>query len=309
MLNNDTVVSAGWLARLVWVLEEDPRVGMVGPVSDAVWNEALEYVDRADLERFPLFAERWARAHEHQLYPIRMLAMYCVVGRAATLRAVGPLDERFGIGMFEDDDYAYRMRLGGHRLVCAEEVFIHHAGHVSFDKLGGRDALYEANRRKFDDKWSTSWQPYRGDRRRTRHWRKRVRELVALQGERRVTVLILTDGDPRGAEAVAESLGRACARRAALVLVHTEPGETARHGIVAVAERVHVAAVPLEAFEDLRGLVVLALPGSRFQTAWTYEPERVIDVDVGWRQQCDAIADHALGGAVARGDRGAAPAV
>jgi GT2 family glycosyltransferase len=76
---------------------------------------------------------------------------------------VGPLDERFGIGMFEDDDYALRLKAKGYRILCAEDVFIHHWGRTSFSKLdqAAYQQLFEENRRKFETKWGLEWQPHR----------------------------------------------------------------------------------------------------------------------------------------------------
>jgi GT2 family glycosyltransferase len=36
LLNNDTMVTAGWLGRMLKALESDPQIGMVGPVSNFV---------------------------------------------------------------------------------------------------------------------------------------------------------------------------------------------------------------------------------------------------------------------------------
>jgi GT2 family glycosyltransferase len=48
---------------------------------------------------------------------------------------VGLLDETFGLGFFEDDDYCIRTRMVGYKLICIEDVFIYHKGSASFSAL------------------------------------------------------------------------------------------------------------------------------------------------------------------------------
>lgn len=49
---------------------------------------------------------------------------------------VGGLDERYQVGLFEDDDLAMKLKQNGFDLLCAEDVFIHHVHQASFKKLG-----------------------------------------------------------------------------------------------------------------------------------------------------------------------------
>jgi hypothetical protein len=73
---------------------------------------------------------------------------------------VGPLDERFEIGMFEDDDYAMRLRDQGLRVVCASDVLVHHFGEATIGKLvagGEYGRVFDANRRRFEEKWDRVW--------------------------------------------------------------------------------------------------------------------------------------------------------
>ena len=84
-----------------------------------------------------------------------MLALFCAVVRREVFDRIGPLDERFEIGMFEDDDYARRLAAGGLRLAVARDSFVHHAGRGSFRALPDVEyrRIFEENRRRYGEKW------------------------------------------------------------------------------------------------------------------------------------------------------------
>lgn len=161
ILNNDTEVSPGWLPTLIGHLHRDPTVGLVGPVTDNIGNEArvvLRYRNKADM---PRRARAYTLAHMGEAFPIRTLAFFCVMLPRRVYEKVGPLDESYGLGFFEDDDYCRRVEQAGWRIVCAEDVFVHHHLSASFGKLGkGRKELLERNRRIYEAKWGT-WVPHR----------------------------------------------------------------------------------------------------------------------------------------------------
>jgi GT2 family glycosyltransferase/SAM-dependent methyltransferase len=165
LLNNDTVVTRNWLSTLIRHLQ-DRGIGMVGPVTNWAGNEAKIDVTYEGLSGMEEFAETYTRAHAGESFEISMLAMYCVAFRHSLLDEIGPLDERFGIGMFEDDDFSMRVRCAGLRLVCVEEAFVHHWGRSSFGRLEREkyERLFEENKRKFEEKWQQQWQPHHARR-------------------------------------------------------------------------------------------------------------------------------------------------
>jgi GT2 family glycosyltransferase len=75
--------------------------------------------------------------------------------------AVGGLDERYGRGLFEDDDLAMAVRRHGWRVALARDVFVHHYGGASFSRLPPSEylRLWWQNRRVYERKWQTRWQP------------------------------------------------------------------------------------------------------------------------------------------------------
>jgi GT2 family glycosyltransferase/glycosyltransferase involved in cell wall biosynthesis len=160
-LNNDTIVTRDWLSGLVRHVQ-DPTIGMVGPVTNFSGNESRIPVTYHSIDEMDEFAYAYVRAHPNQTLEMRTLAFYCVAMRRSIFEEIGPLDEIFGIGMFEDDDYALRLKNKGYRVVCAEDVFVHHWGRSSFSKLDQQkyQALFDENRQKFEQKWNITWTPH-----------------------------------------------------------------------------------------------------------------------------------------------------
>ena len=83
------------------------------------------------------------------------LVGFCMAYRADTAARVGPWDERFGVGNFEDNDYCLRTRLLGLQCVVAEGCYLHHEGGATFK---GENVDYwklmQRNRELFLQKWS-----------------------------------------------------------------------------------------------------------------------------------------------------------
>ena len=198
LLNNDTIVPAESLGRLIGRLD-DPSVGMVGPVTNRCGNEAqieTAYETWGDLMEF---AQHRVHSHRHREFEIPMLAMYCVAFRRDVYEQIGALDERFETGLFEDEDYCTRLDLAGYRLVCMEDVFIHHFGQASIGKLassGEYGDLFHRNRMKFESKWGRKWRPHR--QRTTSEYQtlvSQVRQAVELTTPVDSTVLVVSKGD------------------------------------------------------------------------------------------------------------------
>lgn len=162
LLNNDTVVPRGWLPRLLRHLD-DPQVGLTVAVTNFSGNESRIAVPYTTLDEMAAFADAYMSEHDGERFDIRVAAMYCVGMRSDVYARIGPLDEEFGVGMFEDDDYSHRARLAGFRVVCAEDVFVHHFGQASFSKLDAAtyEELWKKNQALFEKKWGVRWEPHR----------------------------------------------------------------------------------------------------------------------------------------------------
>jgi len=88
-LNNDTIVTHGWLHRLLKRLD-DPQVGMVGPVTNSSGNETRIQVDYTEIADMPEFARKVSKERSGKTFEISMLAFLCVALRRSVYEAVGP---------------------------------------------------------------------------------------------------------------------------------------------------------------------------------------------------------------------------
>lgn len=162
LLNNDTYVTPNWIRTLVNHLARNPGIGIIGPVTNNIGNEARVDVGYEDMRGMRAAAAAYTRRHAGELLPIRTVAFFCVAMPRSTYDTVGPLDPAFGVGFFEDDDYCRRVEAAGLGVACAEDVFVHHHLSASFDKLKAeaRQQLFLRNKAIYEAKWGT-WQPHR----------------------------------------------------------------------------------------------------------------------------------------------------
>jgi GT2 family glycosyltransferase len=161
LLNNDTYVTPGWVRGLTAHLSMDEGLGLVGPVTNNIGNEAKISIAYDDMVEMIRESGRYTRAHCGQRLRLKTAAFFCVAMRREVFERVGFLDEAFGVGFFEDDDYCRRVEAEGLRIAAAEDVFVHHHLSASFDALKAetKRALFEKNKAIYEAKWGV-WEPH-----------------------------------------------------------------------------------------------------------------------------------------------------
>ncbi|HSD94642.1 MAG TPA: glycosyltransferase, partial [Syntrophales bacterium] len=155
LLNNDTVVTKDWLSGMLETLKSAPDIGIVGPMTNCISGiqkvKKIGYSAIGGLERY---ARTFREKNRHRRTEARRLVGFCMLFKRSLVEAIGPLDESFGTGNFEDDDFCARAAMAGHRNVIAGDVFIHHFGSRSF--IGNRidyGSAMTGNRKIYADKW------------------------------------------------------------------------------------------------------------------------------------------------------------
>ena len=163
LLNNDTFVTPNWIERLITHFYSDEKIGMVGPRTNNIGNEAKIDVSYNNMDEMIQFSEKLYEDNRGVQYrDIRVLAFFCVAIKKEVIEKVGLLDEAFGIGMFEDDDYCERAKAAGYELVCADDVFIHHHLGATFDKEPAewKQNLFRKNKAIYENRYG-KWIPHK----------------------------------------------------------------------------------------------------------------------------------------------------
>lgn len=145
LLNNDTVVTEGWLSGLLAAAGSRPEVGLLNPLGNVggPWSEA-----------------RWRRVREQlargagKIEELEHCSGFCLFIKREVLERVGLFDETFGMGNFEDNDYCERARQAGFLSAKAHDVWVHHIQNRSFDRIPGwGEKISEPNRERLREKW------------------------------------------------------------------------------------------------------------------------------------------------------------
>ncbi len=156
LLNNDTVVTEGWLEKMLAALQRHPDTGIVGPMTNYVAGpQLIADIAYPGLAELPKFAAEWSRSHAGQTQDINRVVGFCLLARRSVIDRIGGLDEQFGSGNFEDDDFCLRAGLAGFRICIARDSFIHHTGSQTFKgaKIDYRESMLR-NWKLFKAKWS-----------------------------------------------------------------------------------------------------------------------------------------------------------
>ena len=100
------------------------------------------------------FARTWRDQHRGQWFTVPKLSGFCLLMKRAVYEKIGGLDERFGLGFFDDDDLAERARRAGFSLAVAHDLFVHHFGSRTFVGNGvDAEKVLDENSRRFAAKW------------------------------------------------------------------------------------------------------------------------------------------------------------
>lgn len=154
LLNNDLIVTKNWLSNMLKVMDSDPSIGVVNPMSSNASNYQGININYSNYEQMQEIAESINISNPNKWEQrLRVVTLGTLI-RKECLCAMGwPL---FDIGFshnFMDDDMSIRARRAGYKIYVAGDTWICHDH--SFDRNADAEVMasYERDIKKYEEKY------------------------------------------------------------------------------------------------------------------------------------------------------------
>ncbi|WP_259312841.1 glycosyltransferase [Capillimicrobium parvum] len=161
VLNSDTIVTFGWLQRLVDTGDSNGAIGILGPLSNAASHQSVPRLrEGGSWATNPLppwltadgMASIVAHVSPRDRPRLPFVNGFCYVVKRAVFDAIGYFDEEhFASGYSEENDFSYRALKAGFELAVADDAYVFHAKSKSFT-VEGRNVHAKRNYQIFLDK-------------------------------------------------------------------------------------------------------------------------------------------------------------
>ncbi len=144
--NDDTVVTRGWLRKMIKILESGDKIGLANPVWEGRPKRMSidDYGALIEARSSGRYIETdWARG-------------FSVVFKKEVVDRIGNVDEIYGLAYFDDVDFSVRAIRAGFLVVLALDTYVYHHRNVTFfEVLKGKkwNELHEKNKLIFYGKW------------------------------------------------------------------------------------------------------------------------------------------------------------
>ncbi len=155
LLNNDVILTPGWLHNLRACLASNSKIGMAGPLTNHITGSQCYPVKYQQIGVMQSFARRFNQSTPARWWPVKRLTGFCLALKREVINSVGYFDEGYALGNYEDDDLCMQVQRAGFTLMLAGDTFVHHYGSKTIQSLntGMISAATTANRRRFMAKW------------------------------------------------------------------------------------------------------------------------------------------------------------
>jgi len=146
ILNNDTIVTPGWLEEMIKVMRKDTAIGIVNPSSNTLGQKLEE-------NETPIEHAKRSRYQTGQYVELGNAFGFCMLIKRELFKKIGLFDESYGMGYFEDTDFSLRAKEKGYKTVRAFSPYVYHIESGSFNLLKSFNKDFRKNKRLFESKW------------------------------------------------------------------------------------------------------------------------------------------------------------
>lgn len=137
LLNSDTRPAPGWLEGLRRAAYRDEKVAGVNPVTNYATIYSLQELTPLSSEKdLELIAHALEKFSGEEPHVIPTAVGFCFFMKRTVLNHIGKLDEVYGKGYGEENDWCMRARRYGYRIVLEPSSYVFHEGHVSMRAAG-----------------------------------------------------------------------------------------------------------------------------------------------------------------------------
>lgn len=146
LINNDTIVTKGWLSEMILAAESSPQIGLVNPSSNTLAQRPEKW------EPIEAYAQK-LKDSATSFTEIGSAIGFCMLIKREVIEKIGVFDEIYGMGNFEDTDYSRRAIKEGYICARAHRAYVYHDEGGSFTRGSSFDENFERNRQIYEFRW------------------------------------------------------------------------------------------------------------------------------------------------------------
>lgn len=165
-LNNDTLVTTGWLESLILRMENDYTIGAAGskllyPFTNIVQHAGMVFYDQdGSAAPFHIYYKAWdGFAGVNKTRQYQAVTGACLMVRKELFQQVGGFDEIY-LNSHEDIDLCLRIRSAGGKVIYCPDSLVYHYEGVSEGRFDNAPRNEQMFRRKWHGKIRADYQEY-----------------------------------------------------------------------------------------------------------------------------------------------------
>jgi len=136
-LSNDVFVTKGWLRKLIVIMDGNPDIGLLSPLTDNIGSNCPRVSMAITAHKLLKPDDPYEKVNKlpsRFAYCDSNVSMFCAMLRRQMIDEIGILDERF-ICYGNDDDYNDRIKHAGWKSAVALNCFVYHVHKITKDQI------------------------------------------------------------------------------------------------------------------------------------------------------------------------------